>query len=711
MAAEEKYAEAMRFGKLATDLVEKFDAMELSSKANQTFGMYASFGMPLREANKYFEKSRKLSTEYGDLLYGIYASRSLALTRFHMGAPLEEVDEEVKRGLAFVKGKNNPLVQAQLALIGQLVACLQGRTQHATTFDSDDFDEQALLSLFDASGFPVGRNLYFTYKLFALFLHGDLAGARSLVQGAEETYAAAVGQPWTADLPLNGGLLVAELADVASAEESPSLFLLLERYRDTLARLSSACPENALHKERLLEAEIARLRGQSALAIDLYEQAIALAHEHGYLQNEAIAAERAALFFLARGNARIARAYMSDARYGYQRWGARTKVRRLEASYPHLLEALPREESSSASHATTSTTSAWLFDVNTAFRAMQIISSEIVLDRVIAKTMRVVLANAGAQRGFLALDDEGELKLESHFELSPDRVEVGLRCPISERSDLCHAAVHFVARTHEPLVIADASREPQFASDAYVLKHKPKSLLAIALMLKGSFRGVLYLENNVATHVFDTGRVEMLQMICTQTAIAVDNAKMYTRLQDLSTELSQSNERLEQEVSRQTEDLRLSARRLEEELVQREETERARAALQEEVITMQRARLEELSTPLIPISSDLMVLPLIGTVDAERAERVLETALFGVQRQRARVVIIDITGVSQVDTQVADTLLRTAGALRLLGARVVLTGIRPHVARVLVELGVSLKGLVTRGTLQDGIAYAMNANR
>lgn len=152
--------------------------------------------------------------------------------------------------------------------------------------------------------------------------------------------------------------------------------------------------------------------------------------------------------------------------------------------------------------------------------------------------------------------------------------------------------------------------------------------------------------------------------------------------------------------------IRLQAGRLEQELAAREQAEQARAALQDEVIRVQRALLEELSTPLIPIREDIMVLPLIGVVDARRADQMLETVLHAAVGKQTRVVIIDITGVKQVDTHVANTILRTAQALGLVGAEVVLTGIRSDVARTLVELDVSLATLVVRGTLASGIAYA-----
>ena len=115
-----------------------------------------------------------------------------------------------------------------------------------------------------------------------------------------------------------------------------------------------------------------------------------------------------------------------------------------------------------------------------------------------------------------------------------------------------------------------------------------------------------------------------------------------------------------------------------------------------------------MSSPIIPITDHIMIMPLIGSMDSARAEQVLSTALDGAQRSSAQVVILDITGMTHMDKSVAETLVNTARALGLLGAHAVLTGIRAGFAQLMVTLGVELGTLVTRGTLQSGIAYALS---
>jgi anti-anti-sigma regulatory factor len=130
--------------------------------------------------------------------------------------------------------------------------------------------------------------------------------------------------------------------------------------------------------------------------------------------------------------------------------------------------------------------------------------------------------------------------------------------------------------------------------------------------------------------------------------------------------------------------------------------------MQQEIIQAQETRLQELSTPLLPLTSGVLAMPLIGTIDAVRVEQILSTLLEGVVTYQAHTVLLDITGVQVVDTQIAQALMRTAQAVRLLGARIILTGISPSIAQTLVHLGVDLSEIMTRSTLQEGIAQVLH---
>ncbi|MFY0531951.1 PAS domain S-box protein [Nannocystis pusilla] len=151
----------------------------------------------------------------------------------------------------------------------------------------------------------------------------------------------------------------------------------------------------------------------------------------------------------------------------------------------------------------------------------------------------------------------------------------------------------------------------------------------------------------------------------------------------------------------------LAVLKIDTDITARKQAEEAEARRQDEIIRAQALAIAELSTPLIPITDEILVMPLIGMMDSMRAQQVMQSLLAGLASGRGKFVILDITGVPVVDTAVANALLRAAQAARLLGAEVILTGIRPEVAQTLVNIQADFSNLITRGNLQSGIAHAL----
>ncbi|KYF62993.1 hypothetical protein BE11_46860, partial [Sorangium cellulosum] len=139
-------------------------------------------------------------------------------------------------------------------------------------------------------------------------------------------------------------------------------------------------------------------------------------------------------------------------------------------------------------------------------------------------------------------------------------------------------------------------------------------------------------------------------------------------------------------------------------------TERVRAEehnlrLQEQMFRVREDTLRSISTPLLPIAPGVLVVPLVGKMTRERADLVIEALLDGISSQQARIAILDVTGMPEAGAEVTDALIRAARSVRLLGAEIVITGVRPSVAQSLVQLEANLGGIVTLGTLERGVAY------
>lgn len=336
----------------------------------------------------------------------------------------------------------------------------------------------------------------------------------------------------------------------------------------------------------------------------------------------------------------------------------------------------------------------------TVIRAAQAVAGEVVLDKVLDRLLRITIEHVGAQKCILILARESGLVIKASISKEPDMVQLGLSTPLESSNDLAVTIVEEVAGTRESVFIWDTSGEARLASDRPLEGSQPKSILCLPMIYHGELIGVIYMEGAAVHQPFAPTQIEMLGLLTSQAAVGVKVALLYAALRE-------SKDQLESEVARQTEELRWTNERLKTELTERERAEQGRAVLQEEVIRAQNARLAELSTPLIPITDQIMVMPLIGTIDVARAQQALDAALKGVHANRTNVVIIDVTGVTLIDSSVASTLMRTVAALRLLGAKAVITGLRPELAQTIVSIGIDFSAVVTKGTLKSGIDYAL----
>ncbi|WP_437727216.1 AAA family ATPase [Sorangium sp. So ce861] len=696
----DRYDEARRFGRLGIELNRRFDNVELACKIHFTFGVYAHFFSPLRETVEHLRSALEAGMVSADFAYLSYTCNAIVMARLGLGDELASVRKEIDRFLGLMARTKNALSTAFLSIARQMVACLEGRTDGGASLSDDGFDEAELVATLGAPSAMFTAFWYHVVKLELLFLDEEYAAALSEALAAERALASSMGYFSTTELSFYLCLTLLALGDAAPGGPARSA-AMLEEHHARLARWAESCPENYRHKHLLVAAERCRASGDELGSMERYEEAIEAAQQSGFVGDEALASELCAKFHLAKGRRKTARFYLASACYGYVRWGATAKAQALVDRYPALAlqpaAGSGRADSpvsfTASSSSTASTGRKGVLDVTAMIRAAQVIAGEVELDNVLEQLMRIAVENAGAQRGALVLDRGERLVVEALATVDPDAIRTGMTTPVEDSAEIAVSVVQYVARTREPVVLGDATEDARFAADPYIVASRPRSVLCMSMIHRGRLTGVLYLENNAISDAFTAARIELLGLLLSQAAIAVENALLYAHVQH------------------RTEELRVAGERLELELAERARSEQTRASLQEEIIRVQNDRLAELSTPLIPITDRIMVMPLIGTMDAARAQQVLHTALQGVDANSTHVVIIDVTGVKSIDTSVAASLIRTANALRLLGAQAVITGVRGDVAQTLVALDIDFGAIVTKGTLQSGIAYALEQSR
>ena len=257
----------------------------------------------------------------------------------------------------------------------------------------------------------------------------------------------------------------------------------------------------------------------------LYEHAIRSARANGFVHNEALSYELAALFYAARGFEKIAHTYLRDARDAYLRWGADGKVRQLDQLYPHLREEVPGP-------APTSTIGAPVehLDLATVINVSQAVSGEIVLDKLLATLMRIAVEQAGAERGLLILARGAEPRIKAEATTSDDVVTVQLYDEPVAAAMLPEAVLHYVWHTQESVILDDASAQTPFDADPYIQQHCARSILGLPLVNQARLIGVLYLENNLAPRVFAPARIAVLKLLASQAAISLENTRLYRDL-------------------------------------------------------------------------------------------------------------------------------------------------------------------------------------
>lgn len=172
-------------------------------------------------------------------------------------------------------------------------------------------------------------------------------------------------------------------------------------------------------------------------------------------------------------------------------------------------------------------------------------------------------------------------------------------------------------------------------------------------------------------------------------------------------EIRKNRDRLDELVKARTAELEAATLQIREEVRERTASQAERDRLQQQVIEAQKRAIAELSTPIIPVMEGILVMPLVGSIDSMRAKEITRSVLAGISQHRAKVVILDITGVPLVDSGVAGHLNKTIQAARLKGSRTIVSGISDAVAETIVDLGIDWSGIVTLSDLQTSLVAAL----
>lgn len=538
-AKYQDYQAGYEFGKLGLAVSEKFN--QFQARTYMVFGLGINAWVAhLRTDVTYGRRTYQYGLETGEFYYAAWGVFVLIRAMVMQGSSLNDIYVEAEKYLDFLE---RTIYELKPALIGtqQMALALQGATQATGSFSDEGLDEAELVSRMQTNQMKPPLNWYYMLKAQTLYILEDYAAALQIITESAKIIGVSFSLVQTTHHYFYYSLIITALYPTVEAPQQRQWWDMLRDHLAKFKQWATDCPENFAHQQFLLEAEMARLAGDQLTAMTLYDQAIDAAHQNGFIQNEALANELTAKFYLQHGFKTNAATYLNKARYGYTRWGARAKVELLVEQYGNLLPmayASPYETTvtHTTSQATVQGEMLSSLDMATVMKMSQAISEEMLLGNLLQKLMQLVLENAGAERGYLILNSGGHLTIEAEAIGSGEDVTVLQSLPLNapdlspEEMVLPVTIVNYVARVKDDMVLANATREGMFITDPYIIAYQTKSVLCLPLLKQRVLVGVLYLENNLTEGAFTSNHLQILRLLSAQMAISIENAQLYTTL-------------------------------------------------------------------------------------------------------------------------------------------------------------------------------------
>jgi predicted ATPase/signal transduction histidine kinase len=495
---------ADKAGQLAIRLAERLRDPVATSRARFMYaGLICFWLQPIRNSISHLRRADAELLALGDHQFAPWNSQDLVSLLFSQGSPLDEVLAAVDHGLGLAKRFDHAPAGTFLALVQSGLRDLAGTARG-----------QAAPLPETAS--PLNAGLYHILRLQTAYLLGDLDAADAAARAAAEKLPFLGGVFfWIVDCALYDALTAAAQLESAGTDRRAALRARIDGHLRELEAWAELCPENVLHKVRLLEGEIAAVEQRPLDAARLYERAIDRATREGFIHDAALAHERCGRMYLRFGLRRDAETHFADALRGYVRWGATAKVRLLAREFPRIARAPVRAPSATGPGID--------LDVVGLLRAAEALAREVELPRLLEQLMRICLETAGADRGLLVLDEDGAPFVRSAATATAVSLE---RTPLEAAPDIARAVVEHLRRTGDRVVLDDARRSA-FAVHAQASATPVRSVLAVPIHRRNRAVGVLYLENTLVDDAFSPERVRSLDLLSGHISVALENSLLF----------------------------------------------------------------------------------------------------------------------------------------------------------------------------------------
>ncbi|HET9040976.1 MAG TPA: sigma 54-interacting transcriptional regulator [Gemmatimonadales bacterium] len=544
------YAQGYEFGRLGIALNERLADLRLRGRVHHRFAALVNFWrQPFATSIPHAQEAVRAGLESGDFMIAAYGQFQQSWWGMHIDPDLAGFLERYQPTVDFLERMRAQAYREVQKMILQWARALQGRTTAPTSLTGEGFDESAFLSAYGSKG--IFGSWYVTLKLELLQTFGALDEARAAARDWEPVAELFSSSPWPAMFAFRHALILCDWIPGAPGDERAAALAKADALAARIRIWADNAPDNFEHMYHLVAAGLARIRGQASAAFEHFEAALAAAQRLPSPRYRALANERYGEFWLARQQPDVAAPFLREAQFGYRQWGALAKVADLERRHGALLTRRAAPGAGPIATTATTQTAATALDIHTVIKVSQAIASEMDLELLLGRLMRMAIEHAGAERGHLVLEYQGAPAVHVTGTTAGVEVQAQSGTPLAEATGLPVMLVNLVRRTGETVVLADAAVEGPFVEDPYIRRERTRSIVCTPLMNQARLTGVLYLENNLAAGVFTADRAQILQMIAAQAAIAVENARLFAEIARLKDRLQAENVYLAEEIKTQ----------------------------------------------------------------------------------------------------------------------------------------------------------------
>ncbi|HEU5171541.1 MAG TPA: sigma 54-interacting transcriptional regulator [Gemmatimonadales bacterium] len=543
------YAQGHEFGRAALELNERYADLRLRAVVHHRFAALVNpWCRPFASCFPHAREAVRAALESGNLQVAGYAQFQQSWYGTAVERDLGGYRERYTASVDFLARLGNPAFLGAQRLLLQWARALEGDTEAPTSFTGEGFDEAEFIAT--AGRIGIFRGLYAALKLELLQTFEQVGEARALARDAEAAAELFFGSIWPAMFAFRHALTLCAWLPTAPGAERAEAEAKLDELLARLERWAAGAPQNFRHLHLLAAAEAARVRDRPGEAATLYESALEAAACQESPRHRALVNELYGKFWLLRQRRSIAAAFLAEARYGYASWGAMAKVADLDHRYGDLLRDWAHSRAASPPGSGVLQTTEALpsaLDAVAVARAARAISGEIELEKLLERLLRVALESAGAERGCLLLEQDGQAAVHVHGSAEAISVRTQQPTPL-DAAELPASVVNFVRHSGESVVLGDATVDPQYRADPYIARERPRSVLCAPVLHLGQPLAVLYLENRLTAHAFTAERAQLMEILSSQAAISIQNARLFAEVSRLRDRLQAENVYLKEEI-------------------------------------------------------------------------------------------------------------------------------------------------------------------